>query len=211
MADFNKSFGEREDFPCPLTKEHTEGHRRIGPLYLEVRHNRQDEQIIWGCGFAVHNQILEEFRKEGFTGYRVKPAIVRFGDGSISTEYQEFVVTGWAGMASPESGLHVLKSCPGCRWKEYSPVTNFEKVIDWSQWTGEDFFVVWPLIGYKLCTERVAKWLLEHKVKSFHLEKGFAQIERDPIISRQGFPGVRLSVFFPQDLAIKYGRPLEIE
>lgn len=211
MADFDKSFGEREEFPCPLTNEHNEGNRRIGPLYLELKHNRRDELIIWGCGFAIHESILENFEKEGFTGYRIKPATVRFRDGSTSAEYHEFVVTGWAGMASAESGIRVLKTCPACHWKEYGPITNFENVIDWAQWTGEDFFVVWPLMGYKLCTERVAKWLRDHKPKSFRLEEDLAQLKRDPIISKQSFPGVRLSAFFPEDLAIKYGRPLGLE
>ena len=114
-------------------------------------------------------------------------------------------------MASPESGVRLLKSCPGCSRKEYGAITNYEKVIDWTQWTGEDFFIVYPMAAYKLCTERVAQWLLGHKVKSFHLEKGFAQRERDSILSKYGFLAGRLSSYLPEDLAIKYGKPLRLE
>jgi len=212
MADFNKCFGERERVYCPLTPEHIQLKRLSESLYFEVKHNRRDELIIWAWGrCAVHEKTLDEFEREGFTGYRVKPATVRFRDGSISTEYHEFIVTGWAGMASSESGIRLVKSCPACLRKEYSPITNFEKVIDWSQWTGEDFFVVWPIMQFKLITERVAQWLLTRKVKSFRLEKEFDVLRRDSIISRQSIPAGRLSNCLPEDLAIKYGRPLGLE
>jgi hypothetical protein len=200
-----------ETFPCPITSAHSEGGRRLGPIHFDVKHNRRDELMIWGNGLAVHDRIVEGFEREGFTGYRLKPATVRFRDGSISTEYHEFIVTGWAGVASPESGVRVIESCPACLWKNYSPITDFEKVIDWSQWTGEDFFIVWPMTQYKLCTERVAQWLLGSKVKSFRLEKEFAQLVRRPIIAKLEFHRGRLSSFLPEDLAIKYGRPLGLE
>jgi hypothetical protein len=210
MADFGKSFGEREDLPCPVNPEHKSS-RRIAPLYLEMKHNRRDEKIIWGFGCAIHDSILEGFAKEGFTGYRLEPATVRFRNGSISTEYHEFIVTGWAGIASPESGVRELESCPACLRRTYSPVTNFEKVIDWSQWTGEDFFIVWPMTGFKLCTERVAQWLLANQFKSIQLEKGFLALERRRARRTHGFVGGRLSLNLPEDLAIKYGRPLGLE
>ncbi|MGA8087633.1 MAG: hypothetical protein WCA10_10020 [Terracidiphilus sp.] len=211
LADNNKSQGERERIPCPITTKHWDGHRRISPLYLEVKHNRRDELMIWGAGLGIHEQILGEFKKEGFTGYRVAPASVRFRDGSISTEYQELIVTGWAGMASPESGLRLTMSCPACHYKEYSPITNYDKVIDWNQWTGDDFFVVHPIEWYKLCTERVAQWLLARKVKTFRLEEGFAERARDSLVSKFGFSSGRLTNYLPEDLAIKYGKPLGLE
>jgi hypothetical protein len=213
MADFNKAFGEREKSPCPTSPAHDGGHRRVGPLYLEVKHDYRDELIIWawGQGCAVHERILKKFEKEGFTGYRVKPATVSFRDGTTSTGYHELIVTGWAGVASPESGMRLLEDCPACFGKEYSAITNFEKVIDWNQWTGEDFFVVWPMMGYKLITERVAQFLLANSVKSFRLERGFEELERDSIISKLNIPAGRLSLYFPADLAIKYGKPLGLE
>lgn len=210
MADFGKSFGSQENLPCP-TNLHLEGYRRVGALYLEVNHNKRDELIIWGAGYAIHKHILEEFEKEGFTGYRTKPALVRFRDGSTSTEYCEFIVTGWAGMASSESGIHEVARCPACHRKEYSAITDYRRIVDWKHWTGEDFFIVWPLAGYDLCTERVAHWLRARKVKSFRLEKELEQRERDPFMSKQGFTVSRLSFVLPEDLAIKYGRPLGLE
>jgi hypothetical protein len=183
------------------------------PDEFEVKHNRAEEEIIWSwlSGFVVHEKVLEGFNREGFTGYRVNPAKVRFRDGSISTEYREFIVTGWAGIATPQSGVRLLKSCSACPRKEYSGVTNFEDVIDWSQWTGEDFFIAWPMATRKLVSNRVAEWLLSRKVKSVRLEKGFAELERQVILQKFGFRTGRLSDYLPDDLAIKYGRPLGLE
>jgi hypothetical protein len=148
------------------------------------------------------------FEQQGFTGYRVGPATVRFRDGVVSNEYSELIVTGWAGMASPDSGIQVVKSCPACHWKKYSGITDVEKLIDWSQWTGEDFFIVWPLPKFTLITERVAMHLLNTNVKSFHL-KGLADDDRR--VGSSGFTVGRLSGSIPEDLAIKYGRPLGLE
>lgn len=197
---------------CSVTTEHRGGFRRIGPLVLEVRHNRRDEQIICGWGeFAIHERLLEEFDKEGFTGYRVEPATVRFRDGSEVTDYREFVVTGWAGKASPESGVQLVRSCTGCPYNEYSAISNYEQVVDWNQWTGEDFFIVWPMAAYKLVSERVAQWLLARKVKSVRLEGGFTEREGQPLLSKLGFTVGRLSDYLPEDLAVKYGKPLGLE
>lgn len=197
--------------PCPISRDHWDVDRRISELYLELKHNRRDEQIIWGAGFAVHERILGEFEKEGFTGYRTKPALVRFRDGATSSEYHEFIATGWAGMASPDSGVRLISSCTGCHHKEYSAITNYEHIIDWSQWTGDDFFIVWPIGWATLCSERVAQWLTAQKVKSFRLERGFEMRRKVPIISKLGFVTGRLSDYLPEDLAIKYGRPLGLE
>lgn len=206
----NQTYSNRELFPCPITSEHTDGSRRIGPLSVEVKHNRRDELMIW-CwieGYVVHEKLLAEYEKQGFTGYRTAPATVRFRDGSVSTEYREFIVTGWAGMATPESGVRVKKSCPVCHWKNYTGITNYEKLIDWTQWTEDDFFIVWPLPRFILITERVAQMLLGEGVKTYTL-KGLDDSDRRTGLD--GFTVARLSGFLPEDLAIKYGEPLGLE
>jgi len=48
-------------------------------------------------------------------------------------------------------------------------------------------------------------------VKSFYLEEGFADITCDPIIAKLGYIGQRLTNYLPEDLAIKYGKPLGLE
>lgn len=206
----NESYRNREYYQCPITTEHLDGSRRVGSLAVKLEHNHRDELMIW-CrveGLAIHERLLAEFEQQGFTGYRTKPATVTFRDGSASSDYREFVVTGWAGIAQPDSGISVKISCPACHWKTYTGVKNYEKLIDWNQWTGEDFFIVWPLPRFVLVTERVAMWLLGREVKSFCL-RGLD--DPDQSVGTSGFTVGRLSNFLPEDLAITYGRPLGLE
>jgi hypothetical protein len=204
---------ERHDevIPCPISTDHFDGRRRVNNLALEVKHNKRDEQIIWPWipgGVVVHKQLLAEFKRHGFTGYRLKSATVRFRDGVISQDYRELVVTGWAGVARPESGIRIVESCPACHWKKYSGLTDVEQLIDWSKWTGEDFFIIWPFASSILITERVSELLLNLHVRSFDL-RGLQDVH--PIIRESGFTVARLSNFMPPDLAMKYGSPLGLE
>lgn len=194
---------------CPNTSGHSEGGKRKGDLELRVLNNRRDESIVWWLmGCVVHQRPLNDFEQEGFTGYRTRPAKMKFRDGTISEEHKELVITGWAGLIRPESGVHVVEECPACLWKRYSSLTNSEQVIDWKQWTGDDFFVVWPLPLFTLITPRVAAFLLQQKAKSYSLQ-GLEEIQR--VNPDSGFTVGRLSGFLPEDLAIKYGGPLGIE
>ena len=84
-----------------------------------------------------------------------------------------------------------------------------ENLIDWSQWTGEDFFIVWPMPGFMLITERVAELLLRLKVRSFELRDLYHDF--DQWILNSGYTVSRLSNFLPEDLAIKYGAPIGLE
>jgi len=213
MADGSKQVtGTKAEFEvtsCPITTEHIAGKRRISQLFLQVNHDRRDE-MIWSWapnGYVIHERLLFEFEKQGFSGFQTKPAVVRFRDGFTSSEYREFIVTGWAGMASPESGIRIIEECPACHRKKYSPVSNPEKLIDWDQWTGDDFFVMWPRPLFSLITERVAQWLLQNKVKSFRL--GSIQ-DISPVVARFGFSPGRLSDYIPKDLAKLYGSGLGI-
>lgn len=197
--------------PCPINGKHKLQSERVNELHHFLRHNRRDEHLIWGAEIAVHASVVEKFEKEGFTGFRTKPAKVTFLDGTTSDEYREFIVTGWTGAVRPESGMRVLESCPGCLWKNYGPIDDFTQIIDWDQWTREDFFIVWPLTGQKLCTERVAKWLEASGVRSFCLGRGFELLEKRKDRLDFGIPRGPLSDYLPEDLAIKYGRPLGLE
>jgi hypothetical protein len=196
---------------CPVGGKHKSRTYRIGGLHCYLKHNHRDEQILWGGDIAIHASVLERFESEGFTGFRTKPAKVTFRDGATSDEYREFIVTGWAGTVRPESGMRLLDSCPGCLWKNYGPIHDFTQVIDWDQWTKEDFFIVWPLTGHRLCTERAAKWLETSGIRSFCLGRGFERLEKKKNSLSFGIPRGPLAEYLPEDLAIKYGRPLGLE
>jgi hypothetical protein len=209
FGDGNESYSQRENIPCPITREHLDGSRRVSQLQLQMHHNDRTEWIIWWfMGRVIHHEILEEFEREKFTGFRTEPATVKFKDGTISEDYREFIVTGWAGAARPESGVKIREDCQACHWKNYTAISDPEKLIDWSQWSGEDFFMVWPLPLFMLVTERVANWFKAKKSRRY-LVRGPG--DRGKLVRGAGFTVGRLSDFMPVDLAIKYGRPLGLE
>jgi hypothetical protein len=199
---------------CPITEgmnQHRSS-RVMGDLRLEVKHNDAQQLVIFGWleGPVVHAQLLEELAKRGFTGYRLRPATVRFRNGLLSSDYSELIVTGWAGVAPTESGIQLIEACSGCGYKKYSSLKDAEKLIDWAQWTGEDFFMVWPLPKYVLITRRVADALAELKVKSYQLENMLEPRESAFSIAH-GYSVGALSQFLPEDLAIRYGGPLGLQ
>jgi hypothetical protein len=201
---------------CPVTSgiHQHRSIRRRGDLALEVKHRKRDQLMIWSFSQpVVHASLLAEFAARGFTGYRLRPAAVRFRDGYLSQDYQELCVTGWAGLARPESGIRLLEDCPGCSYRKYSGLEDASRLIDWSQWTGADFFIVWPMPGYLLITRRVADLLASLAVKSYGLDtlsnRGESSVQAR--IRRLGFTVGRLSQVFPEDLAEKYGSPLGLE
>jgi hypothetical protein len=79
---------------------------------------------------VIHSRLHEQFAKRGITGYRLRPATVRFRDGHVSQDYSELIVTGWAGVAPPESGIELTDACTGCGYKKYSALPNPEKTCD---------------------------------------------------------------------------------
>ena len=210
-VDFGKELSQFRHNPCPVGGKHASRTYRMGELHHYVKHNRRDEHMIWGLYITIHASVLEKFESEGFTGYRARPAKVTFLDGETSDEYREFIVTGWAGVVQPESGMRLLDSCTGCLWKDYGPIHDFTRIIDWDQWTKEDFFIVWPLTGHRLCTERAARWLEVSGIRSFSLGRGLDLLEKKKNSLNYGIPRGPLSESLPEDLAIKYGRPLGLE
>jgi hypothetical protein len=197
-----------------FAESRSKGWRRLSDLALEVQHRKHDETLIAsGMKRVIHTNLAEEFEKRGLSGYRVRPATVRFRDGVLSKDYLQLVVSGWAGVARPESGIRLIEECSGCAHKKYSPLEDAGQLIDWSQWSGEDFFVVWPVPSC-LVTEGVANALRELKVKSYNFKSPQALENRDmpPALRRNfGFTAGRLSALMPEDVAKKYGAPLGLE
>jgi hypothetical protein len=192
---------------CPTADFlHYDGHRLKSNSAFKVSHNRKNVLLIWAWLRGrplIHERLIEDLDAMGATGYRLRPGTVEFRDGSVSNEYRELVVTGWAGLASPDSGLKPIERCLDCHYVKYGPLPHPERLMDWSQWTGEDFFTFWPLAGGMFITERVADLLRRHKTRSYTLKR--------PSRTWGGGTVGRLSEYMPDDLAQKYGEPLGIE
>jgi hypothetical protein len=211
-----KSTQMRERASCPIDPDHQflSDRARISyfnrELQVTVKHNKRDHMMIWAgvpeqC--LVHTQLIREMESAGFTGFSCRPATVRFRDGFVTDDYCRLAVSGWGGLARPESGIHLVEACSGCLNKRWTPLADSSQLIDESQWTGEDVFIVWPLANYTFVTARVAELLRSSNVKSCTLrtlEPGGSFAGRDDF--RTG----SLAGSMPLELAQKFGSPLGI-
>jgi len=200
---------------CPITSGWNQHRscRRIHDLAFEVSHRKRDEQIIWSFeGPVFHNLLLDELQNRGFTGFRRRPATVRFRDGFLSSDYSELIVAGWGGLAPLASGIHLLEECPACGYRKYSGLEEAANLVDWSQWSGDDFFIVWPLPRYIMITKRAADTLASLGVRTYdlHPPSDLEKRAQEFAFCHEYSVG-RVSQFMPQDIALKYGQPLGLE
>ena len=159
---------------CPVHDGHQRAGKRIGELSVELPGGAvQDFVWTWLSECVVQDSVLELLRSHGLTGWEVRPVRARF-KRSMDREpprLWELVVTGWAGMASPKSGIHVVKRCDACGLVNYSAGNNPNpgSLIDMSQWDGSDIFMVWPLPRHIFVTGRLAQLLHDHRLTGARL------------------------------------------
>lgn len=180
----------------------------------------------WYSECLIQDRTLTLFREEGFTGFEVKPVKARMkvrakhpdpcddnpglkaedaAEMEIPTVW-ELVVTGWGGVAPPESGVRLAESCPTCGHLVYTSFENPSLLIDEEQWDGSDFFIVWPLPRFIFVTDRVARFIRKHKLTGVRLQAP-ETLRRGP--SGELSPG-RLSHSMPEARARELGEPLGI-
>ena len=110
--DHDAMEGDHKIVYCPVNP----GHQRAGGPRLKdlnvtlPKPVPQDFVWTWYSECLIQDHVLEMFRKEGFTGFDVKPVTARFAkSGLAAPKLWEFVLTGWGGMARPESGIRLDK------------------------------------------------------------------------------------------------------
>ena len=149
---------EREKYVCPVDPAHQFSGKRLGDLHLVFPSiSPQDFMWTWRLDCLIQDNVLLQFRSMGFTGFEAKPVHLRLqqADKVFDPKLWEIQVTGWAGMALPESGIKRIERCDACGRQVYTPFTNPEFLVDKKQWDGSDFFIVWPMSRFFI-TERVA-------------------------------------------------------
>jgi hypothetical protein len=194
---------------CPFSDDHLASLRRLSNLDISLKSGKGDETMLWCLQHEclVHQSLIAEFERQGLTGFRVRPATIRFPDGRVSKDYKELVVVGCGGTATPESGVRLVEGCPGCQFVRYTNVTYWPALVDLKQWTGEDFFKVWPLPNFILVTKHVVSLLRSLRVKCYSARR------LDELRGEWDFGiGVGpLSDVMPSDVARKYGRSLGLD
>ncbi|MGB9619005.1 MAG: double-CXXCG motif protein [Armatimonadota bacterium] len=210
LAEWAEDMDYESTVICPLHEGHQRGGKRQPNLSIVLPGKTVDDvdDFVWTwlSECLVQDHVLELFRRAGLTGYEVKPVKARFKRTTETPpRLWELVVTGWAGVAPPESGIRLVEKCEGCGYLKYSDCDDPERLIDPSQWDGSDFFIVWPLPKFIFVTDRVAKLIRENRLTGVVL--------KDPrkLTNLDGFSPGRLSDWMPEARARELGGPLGID
>src|SRR6266513_6331748 len=200
---------------CPINAKHRRGGRRTKNLRVVLGSIEVfDVMWTWVNECLIQQHVLDAFEQQGFSGFQVKPVEARFKRPGADKPPRlwEFVVTGWAGFASPESGMRLdeTRSCLHCGSLHYTRPTDYSRLIDETKWDGSDFFMVWPLPKYIFVTDRVREFA---QTNGFRLVE-FAHVAdlQDPFLQqlKSGPSPGRLSYWMPEDRARELGEPLGI-
>lgn len=208
LAEWVHDEMDLEAITCALNPGHRRGGKRLTELSVDLPGTEVHDVVwTWYSECLVQEHVLALFKKHGFTGYEVRSAEARFRTASpeSSPRLWELLVTGWGGVAPPESGVRPTQSCSSCGLLEYSCFTDPSRLIDESWWDGSDFFMVWPLPRFIFVTERVKKAL-----EGVHA-RGFRFVA--PVDLKCGAAGLgpgRLSHWMPEARARELGEPLGI-
>ena len=159
---------------CPENALHQRAGKRLTDLSVTLPRRPVDDFVwTWYSECLIQARVLTLFRDHGFTGFDVKPVRARFKKPCRHElpVLWELAVTGWGGMAPPESGVRVVDHCRVCKCTVYSACATLADAFDPIQWDGSDFFFVWPLPTFIWVTERVAQTIRDHRLKGAVLKR----------------------------------------
>ncbi len=205
VADWDDGV-ELEQVICPRFPGHQRAGKRIGDLKVVLQGHAVGD-FIWVLDVAIRDRVLRLLRDSGITGFEVRRVAARFAHSrEPAPALWQVVVTGWAGTAKPESGIHLdeSRSCQFCGHLRYTGLINAHELVDPTKWDGSDFFMVWPMPGYILVTRRVVDIILEH---------GLTGVRCTPVSELEatdGFAPGRLHYYMPEPRARQLGEPLGI-
>lgn len=160
LAEWVHDDMQLEPILCPLDEGHRRGGKRLTDLSVTLPGSFVNSFVwTWQGDCLFQDDVLDSFRTHGLTGFEVKPCAARFKKdiGKEPPRLWELIVTGWAGMASADSGIKLLRRCEGCQHMAYSAFSDATKLINRNQWDGSDIFMVWPLPRFVFISDRAAQ------------------------------------------------------
>jgi hypothetical protein len=195
-----------EQIVCPANPGHQRAGARITDLSV-VLSRKPVPDVVWAFYCVIQDHVLQLFRETGLSGFDVRPVKARFKNSSEKPpRLWELCVTGWGGIAAPESGIRLdeEKSCQVCGSLVYSGTNRPETIIDEHQWDGSDLFFIWPMPKFIFVTQRVVDLLRGRRLTGVAVK---------PLASLKDLdefgPG-RLHYYLPDDRAHELGDPLGI-
>ena len=158
-----------ENFDCLLFgKEHPPKVEGYTNLFLDIRATKVPDMFFASFDELIVNSLVRrQLEDSGLTGIEFRKAEVLKvkGDPELARgrtwDLFEIRATGFAGLASPESGVHFLRSCAGCGRTWFSPVKDPAKLISEKDWDGTDCFVVWPFAHMTFVSEKFRTYCLK--------------------------------------------------
>jgi hypothetical protein len=167
LAQWRSDEMDMETVVCPENSGHQRPGKRLTDLSVKLPGSDvQDIVWTWYTECLLTDFAMMSFRQAGFTGFDVRPVKAAFARAKKNPpQLWELVVTGWGGIAPPESGVKLVKECRACGATQYTCPTDTSRLVDHSRWDGSDFFIVWPLPRYICVTDRVAEAVRENGLK----------------------------------------------
>jgi hypothetical protein len=207
-AEWDESV-DLEGVTCPVNPGHQRAGKRLGDLRIVLPNRKPDDFVwTWYSDLLIGENAIAILRRAKITGFMTKPVEAHFRNGEKTSEgFRELVVTGWGGMARPESGIQLdqKQSCDVCGMLRYTGLKYPQEIVDESQWDGSDIFMVWPLPAYPIVTRRFVDIVREHRLS------GLKCLPIDKLEQTEGYSPGRLSYSMPEDRARMLGVPLGIE
>ena len=157
--------------PCPATHRHNGRVKRTGKLQVAANARAlKDFTWTWMTDLLISSKVLKVFEKHHVTGFDVSPVIWQSPNAieARPPELYEVIVTGWAGLPSPEAKLVVTRSCRACGDTNYS-IGEPSKILDPSAWDGSDLFMVWPFPRHPFASDRLASIIRQEKLSGVNL------------------------------------------
>jgi len=184
-----------------------------------VLKSREVQDFVWTIpDCLIRSRVLDMFHEQNFTGFQVRHVRARLdtslksGDsadeavpGAHVQGLWELVVTGWGGVATPESGVtripntNIWQGCP-----------DWSKIVDIDAWDGSDFFIVWPFGFVRLVSDRVATFIKEQKLAGVKLVSPEACTRWYKQSKLNQATPMRLRDHLPDERAREIGEPLGI-
>ncbi|WP_442753677.1 hypothetical protein ACNHKD_11770 [Methylocystis sp. JAN1] len=143
--------------------------------------------------FVFTRRVFAALEEAKLTGWLMNPATVSFADGTVSTDFGELWINGFGGVAPLSTGCKLLWRCRGCGLSEYQGAVDFMKraefirrtgvfvearggfdfgqAIKQARWDGSDFFIIWPLMNFPICTDRAKVVMEQFRIDKIQFKK----------------------------------------
>jgi hypothetical protein len=195
---------------CPVDPGHQRPGKRLTDLSISLPSGEMKDFVwTWYSECIIQDKMLKLLQENGFSGFSVKPVKPAFKEKNIKIlpKLWEIIVTGWAGLAAPESGIRLLEECKACGALCYSAYTDPQLLINKDQWDGSDVFMVWPLPRFIFISRRLAQFLKKMRASGIVIKK----LQDIPISEMYPYlaPG-RLSYYMSESRAKDLGESLGI-